>query len=226
MTNNILKEVKNELISKGKEPNIDNFDQYISQNKLFSILFFSKIIPNYTSILTNISTIFSKFDSIKLILCICEDTKEDFDEVLLSIKDISCLIFNFESKSRHNFILSYNIISLPCLIILNKDGILLDSLTCERINNLKNYDLKGWENKFIVPNLYKLKKLEIGDVVKLSCHAHELVYSNQQMKPGYGNSGWICDMCRASHKSYTTNFFCIICGWDICDKCYNKYKNE
>ena len=138
MTNNILKEVKNELISKGKEPNIDNFDQYISQNKLFSILFFSKIIPNYTSILTNISTIFSKFDSIKLILCICEDTKEDFDEVLLSIKDISCLIFNFESKSRNNFILSYNIISLPCLIILNKDGILLDSLTCERINNLKN----------------------------------------------------------------------------------------
>ena len=226
MTNNILKEVKNELISKGNEPNIDNFDQYISQNKLFSILFFSKIIPNYVSILTNISSIFSKFDSIKLILCICEDTKEDFDEVLLSIKDISCLIFNFESKSRNNFISNYNIISLPCLIILNKDGILLDSLTYERINNLKNDDLKGWENKFIVPKLYKLKKLELGDVVKLSCHSHELVYSNQQMKPGYGNSGWICDMCRASYKSYITNFFCIICGWDICDKCYNKYKNE
>ena len=42
MTNNILKEIKNELISKGTEPNIDNFDQYISQNKIFAILLFQK----------------------------------------------------------------------------------------------------------------------------------------------------------------------------------------
>ena len=226
MKTNILKEVKNELISKGIEPNIDNFDQYISQNKLFSILFFSKVIPNYTSILTILEPIFAKNDTIKLIICICEDTKEDFEEVLLSIKDISCLIFYFESKTRNNFITKYNIITLPSLIILDKDGELLDSLNYDRIKNLNEYNLKGWENKFIVPYLYKLKKPEIGDMVILSCHQHELTYSTQSMKPGYGNSGWICDICRTSYTSSVVNFFCGICGWDICDKCYNKYKDE
>ena len=38
--NNILKEIKNELISKGDEPRVDNLEQYISQNKIFTILFF------------------------------------------------------------------------------------------------------------------------------------------------------------------------------------------
>ena len=226
MTNNILKEVKNELISKGTEPNIDNFDQYISQNKIFSILFFSKIIPNYTSILNILEPIFSKNETIKLILCICEDTKEDFDEVLSSIKDISCLIFTFESKTKNNFISKYNIITLPTLIILDKDGKLLDILNYIHIKNLNDNILKGWENQFIVPNLYRLKRPEIGDAVKLSCHQHELVFSTQSMKPGYGSSGWICDICRGSYNASVSNFFCIICGWDLCDKCYNKYKNE
>ena len=52
MTNNILKEIKNELISKGTEPRIDNLDQYISQNKIFTILFISKIMTDVSSILS------------------------------------------------------------------------------------------------------------------------------------------------------------------------------
>ena len=79
MTNNILKEIKNELISKGSEPNIDNFEQYISQNKIFSILFISKIIPELSSLLNSLNNLCLKNESIKLIICICSDSKEDFD---------------------------------------------------------------------------------------------------------------------------------------------------
>ena len=101
MTNNILKEIKNELISKGREPNIDNLEQYISQNKIFSIFFISKIIPDISTILYTLNNLYMKNDSMKLIICICSDTKEDFEETLLLInKDISCLILNYESKNR------------------------------------------------------------------------------------------------------------------------------
>jgi len=32
---NVLKEIKNDIISKGDEPRVDNIEQYISQNKIF-----------------------------------------------------------------------------------------------------------------------------------------------------------------------------------------------
>ena len=75
MTNNILKEIKNELISKGTEPRIDNLDQYISQNKIFTILFISKIMPDVSSILSSIHAQYSKNSKLKLIICLCTDTQ-------------------------------------------------------------------------------------------------------------------------------------------------------
>ena len=80
MTNNILKEVKNELINRGREPYVDNFDQYISQNKIFSIFFISKIIPELSSILNTMNSLYKNNEIIKLIICICSDSKEDFEE--------------------------------------------------------------------------------------------------------------------------------------------------
>ena len=227
MTNNILKEVKNELTSRGREPYVDNFDQYISQNKIFSIFFISKIIPELPSILNTMNSLYKNNEIIKLIICICSDSKEDFEETLLLIKeDISCLIFNYESKNRQILISKYNIISIPTLIIIDKDGVLIDSLNMEQIKNLNESDIKGWENKFVVTNLYKNKKLEIGDTCILSVHKHILTYSNNSMKPGYGNSGWSCDICGRGYSSRDVNFFCPLCGWDLCDICYNKYKDE
>ncbi len=126
MKNNILKEIKNELISIGNEPRIDNFEQYISQNKIFTFLFYSKIIPDFETILPLLNNLYEKFDSLKLIVCICEESEEEFKEILSTIKDISCLIMTFESKNRDKLISSYNIITLPSLIILDKEGILID----------------------------------------------------------------------------------------------------
>ena len=226
MTNNILKEIKNELISKGSEPSIDNLDQYISQNKIFAIFFISQIMPDITSILSSLYEQYSKNKLIKLIICICADTKEDFDETLSIISDdIPCLIFNYESKMREILIAKYNIITVPSLLVLDKDGILIDTLNVEKIKNLNEHVIKGWENICSIRNALKLRrKLELGETIKLSVHQHELIYSNHSMKPGYGYSGWICDVCKKSYKHDVTNFFCPLCGWDLCDICYNKYK--
>ena len=228
MTNNILKEIKNELISKGTEPRIDNLDQYISQNKIFTILFISKIMPDVSSILSLIHKQYSKNSKLKLIICICTDAKEDFDETFLIINDaIPCLIFNYESKMRENLISKFNIITIPSLLILDKDGVLIDRLNTEKIQNLNENIIKGWENIFMIRNLFsQRRKLELGETIKLSVHHHELIYSNHSMKPGYGYSGWSCDICRRSYKHDVTNFFCPLCGWDLCDICYNKYKNS
>ena len=228
MTNNILKEIKNELISKGTEPRIDNLDQYISQNKIFTILFISKIMPDISSILSSIHAQYSKNSKLKLIICICTDTQEDFDETFSIINDaIPCLIFNYESKMRENLISKFNIITIPSLLILDKDGVLIDRLNTEKIQNLNENIIKGWENIFMIRNLFsQRRKLELGETIKLSVHHHELIYSNHSMKPGYGYSGWSCDICRRSYKHDVTNFFCPLCGWDLCDICYNKYKNS
>jgi hypothetical protein len=226
MKNNILKEIKNELISIGNEPRIDNFDEYISQNKIFTFLFYTKIIPDFETILPLLDNLYEKFDSLKLIICICEDKEKEFNEILSSIKDISCLIMKFESKNRDILLSTYNIITIPSLIILDKEGILIDSLNLDGIINLNENIIEGWINKFNILNKYSEKKLELGMLTKLSVHPHDLIYSEQSMKPGYGKSGWICDMCRKSFKANVCNFFCGLCGWDICDACYNKYKNE
>ena len=225
MTNNILKEIKNELISKGREPNIDNLEQYISQNKIFSIFFISKIIPDISTILYTLNNLYMKNDSMKLIICICSDTKEDFEETLLLInKDISCLILNYESKNRELLISKYNIINIPSLIILDKDGKLIDSLNIEKIKSLTEYELQGWENLSKINNIYKKKKPELGEIVLLlSVHRHELIYSDNIMK-AYGKSGWSCDVCRKHYEHYISNFFCPLCGWDLCDPCYVRFK--
>ena len=168
MTNNILKEVKNELINRGREPYVDNFDQYISQNKIFSIFFISKIIPELSSILNTMNSLYKNNEIIKLIICICSDSKEDFEETLLLIKeDISCLIFNYESKNKETFINKFNIITIPSMIVLDKEGTLIDSLNIQRIKCLNENDFKGWENiskqkLFRIIKFKKTKQLHTG----------------------------------------------------------------
>ena len=221
---NILKEIKNDVISVGDEPRVDNIEQYMSQNKLFCVLFYSNIILNYSNILSSLNKIINNNSSLKLLICICEDSEEEYKNSLSEINNISCLIFNYDSKNRDLFIKKYNIISLPALIILDKDGTLIDSLNKERIINLKEKDIRGWTNRFTIPNMYKSKNPELGDRARISNHPHELIFSNNPMKPGYGKGGWICDICRKSFEYNRANFFCGLCGFDVCDVCFEKYK--
>ena len=219
---NILKEIKNDIISKGDEPNVDNLDQYIIQDKLFCILFYSKFIPDSPNILSSLKII-NASDSLKLIICICEENEEDYKASLAQINNISCIILKYESKNRDGFINAYNIISLPSMIVLNKYGASMDMLNKERIQNINENDIKGWENKFIIPNIYKSRLPELGDKLKISNHQHELVFSDNLMK-GYGMNGWICDLCKKHFQYNISNFFCALCGFDACDVCISKYR--
>ena len=221
---NILKEIKGEIISSGKEPRLSNIEQYISQKKIFCILFYSKIVQENSYILSLLNDIINKDSDLKLLICICEEKEEDYNKNITALKDISCLILNFNSNDRDLFIQKYNIIALPTLIVLDKDGDLIDSLNQEKIKKLNGNDIIGWKNKFIIPNMYKDKAPELGDKGRITNHQHELVFSNNSMKPGYGKSGWICDICRKSFNYNTPNFFCSLCGFDVCDVCYDKYK--
>ncbi len=221
---NILHEIKNDILSYGKEPRVDNINQYISQNKLFCILFYSKIIPDFEKILSSLNIKIENNDLLKLIVCLCEETEEEYNKVILDFKEISCLILNYDSKSKDLFIEKYNIISLPTLIILDKDGELIDSLNKDRIMNFNETDILGWKNKFIIPNIYKNKIPEIGERAHITKHEHELIFSNYSMKPGYGKSGWICDVCRKSFSYNTPDYFCSLCSFDVCDVCFDKYK--
>ena len=113
---------------------------------------------------------------------------------------------------------------MPKLIILDKDGELIEILNKERIMNINENDIIGWSNKFLIVNMHKNKVPELGDRARISNHQHELVFSNHSMKPGYGKGGWICDICRKSFNYNTSNFFCSLCGFDVCDVCFDKYR--
>lgn len=221
---NILKDIKNDIKSLGSEPRVDNLEQYISQNKIFCILFYSKIIPEYSNLLSSLSEQMNNNNLMKLLICICEESEEDYNKVISEINEVSCLVFNFDSKNREVLIKKYNIISLPTLIVLDKDGEIIDILNKERITSLNENIMIGWQNKFIIPYIYKNKLPELGDRATITKHQHELVYSNHSMKPGYGKGGWICDICRKNFTYNTTNFFCGECGFDVCDVCFDKYK--
>ena len=223
---NVLKEIKNDIISMGDEPRVDNIEQYISQNKIFCILFYSKIIPEYSNILLSLNTIINNSTTLKLIICICEDTEEDYKKSLYELNKISCLILNYDSKNRDLFIKKYNIMSLPKLIILDKEGELIEILNKERIMNINENDIRGWNNKFLIVNMHKVKEPELGDRARITNHQHELVFSNHSMKPGYGKGGWICDICRKSFNYNTSNFFCSLCGFDVCDVCFVVNAND
>ena len=219
---NILKEIKNDIICQGDEPNVDNLDQYISQDKLFCILFYSKLIPDISSVLSSLKIINSS-NNLKLVICICEENEEDYKASLDQLNNISCIILKYESKNREEFINKYNIITLPSMIILNKFGASIDMLNKERIQILNENDIEGWKNKFIIPNIYKSRLPELGDKLKISNHQHELVFSDNLMK-GYGKNGWICDLCKKHFDYNISNFFCALCGFDACDVCINKYR--
>ena len=70
-----------------------------------------------------------------------------------------------------------------------------------------------------------LEHVPKGKKIYVKFHQHPLLLSSKEERnyPGYY---WICDICKKHFIASVCNFFCIICGWDICDECFNKYKNE
>ena len=191
---------------------------------IFCILFYSKKIPEIENMLFSLNNKIYKSNSLKLIICICDETEEEYDEALSKIKRISCSIINYDIKNRDLFIKKYNITSLPTMIILDKYGKVIDSLNKERIMNFKECDIIKWREKFDIPNELDNKKHELWKRAKINKHEHELIYGNNFMKPGYSKCiGFFCDTCLKPFDD-DINFFCPLCEYDVCDECFEKYK--
>ena len=224
MKNNILKEIKDEIINKGKESQTDNLERFISEEKLFSILFYTNRFPSSNKILPIIKKYISPNENIKLIIIICEDDEIEYNNILNSLNDISCLTMKYNSKNNETLINNYNIIALPRLLILDNNGKKIDTLNSEQILNLNENVILGWINKFEIPKIYKMRKPEVGDRANVSNHPHEVIFSDYSIKASrYRKGGWICDVCRKNFNYDVPNFCCLLCTFDICDSCFPKY---
>ena len=60
--------------------------------------------------LSSLNNIIKNNSSLKLLVCLCEGTDEDFKNSLSVINNLSCLIFNYDLKNRDLFIKKYKII--------------------------------------------------------------------------------------------------------------------
>ena len=228
MNNNILKEIAPILIKKGYV-SYSSIDIYIQQDKVFGLLFISGFLPKINNIIEKFNKIFKSVtqndDILKLIICICDEEKDDYNSSLLKISSLSCFIIPYESEVKQQLINKYNIISLPCLVILDKNGKNLEYLNNSDINNLNIDIIKGWKNTFDIVNNYKMKKYQIGDEGYVYDHHHILIYTDYLGKsPSYGMGNWYCDICGKTNKYDVTNFYCDLCRYDVCDDCYEKNK--
>jgi len=227
--NNIFKEIEANLIKNGD--NIyTSLDICIKQKKIFGILFISRIVPTINDIIKILNEVINSLidqnnDIFKLIICICDEEKSDYDLTLSKFINLSCFIIPFESEAKDKLLDKYNIISLPCLIIFDKDGQNLEYLNNSQICDINTDTIKGWNNIFSIRNTYKAEKYSIGDEGYVSLHIHKLIYTDYLGKsPNYGTGNWYCDICGKSFKYNVENFYCDICGYDLCDVCYEKNK--
>ena len=233
--NNILRVLEPKLIKYGNT-SYTSLDMCIKEKKIFGILFISGIIPTIDKIIQLFNNLLNSFkqneEILQLIICICDEGKNEYDISLSKLTDLSCFIIPFESEEKEQLINKYNIISLPCLIIFDKDGKVLDYLNNSDINNITIEKIKGWKNSFNIVNNYsnytnynKITKYYIGDEGFVTGHQHVLVYTDYLGKsPSYGKGNWYCDICGKTNKYDVTNFYCDICGYDVCDNCYEKNK--
>lgn len=237
-TINILKEIHPGLINKGKELLPDNFDNFIQQNKLFLILFYSQIIFSQNTNNNNeflqtfffrFSNISENFPNIKFIICLCDEEKEDYDLSKKYFSKFSCLIIPFESEGKKKLIDYFNIISLPCLLFLDKDGKKLDSLGGENeiLEGVDDKKVEGWLNFVNISEMFKRRSggYLIGDFGKVECHRHVMCFADYRNKSsGYSTGNWYCDSCSKRFNKETPNFYCHLCDYDLCNDCYEKYK--
>ena len=122
MNNNILKEIEPNIIKNG-DASYTSIDICIKQNNIFGMLFISEFIPNINNIIQIFSNILNSINNeenniFTLIICICSEEKEDYEKTFLKISNLSCFVLPYNSKHKENIIDKYNIIILPCLLIL------------------------------------------------------------------------------------------------------------
>ena len=241
---NELQSFGNTFIKNGKILNkVNLIPNNANENPLFGLLFFANFHPYYNKIIEKLINFYKEINSVKtkfeLIYCSCDDNEKEFEASISEGKldKIPWLIIPFDKepsnqsekefeKIRKNLIDNYSVASLPRLIILDKEGKKVDSLGIEMIMSIDDNYFNGWVNQSNLSKIMiKNNKVSLGDKAISICHQHQLTYADETLKmPEYKGGNWNCDECGKSFKSTVPNFYCAVCGYDICDACYEKNK--
>ena len=70
----------------------------------------------------------------------------------------------------------------------------------------------------------KIKESNSIKKVTINCHKHPLMYCITS-RNSKSKTSWICNECRNTFYDNEWSFYCSICDYDICYKCYED-KNE
>ena len=66
-----------------------------------------------------------------------------------------------------------------------------------------------------------LGKSKLGRKGRSKYHEHVLVFSDYTMKdPDYAKGDYFCDICKQRFSRDVDNFYCKICGFDLCERCF------
>lgn len=203
----------------------NELQKYNKDTKIFCIFFMSSFHPFFNEIFQKINSLSNQEKEIQLIFCPCDETEEEYNTSKLQITNKNILIIPFSEKETIEKIINkHNVNYLPYMVIINKEGKEIFKLLKEEIMGITKEDILDWINQSNIKLFYDLK-YQIGEKGNSPCHPHTLTYAISTTKmPEYRSGNWYCDECGKSFKANVTNFYCSLCGYDICDLCYDKTK--
>ena len=203
----------------------NELQKYNKDTKIFCIFFMSSFHPFFNEIFQKINSLSNQEKEIQIIFCPCDETEEEYNTSKLQITNKNILIIPFSEKETIEKIINkHNVNYLPYMVIINKEGKEIFKLLKEEIMGITKEDILGWINQSNIKLFYDLK-YQIGEKGNSPCHPHTLTYAISTTKmPEYRSGNWYCDECGKSFKANVTNFYCSLCGYDICDLCYDKTK--
>lgn len=226
---NVLKDLGNTFIN-AKKNIIKN--ELVADNKnkstIYGLLFLSYYHPSYDAIINNLIQFYNKINNttkkLEIVYCSCDETEDEFNKSIINHPWL-ILPFNTDIK-REELILSNHVISVPLLIIIDQEGKKIASLNKAEIDNIDDNSYSGWMNmSSLNDKMLKIEKYVIGQKGASICHPHNLIYTDSTLKsPEYKDGSWNCDECGQSFRASVCNFYCGLCGYDICIPCYEKNK--
>lgn len=227
-----MKHYKGSFIKHDKTIITDNVSSPSSPVEIYALLFISHIHPSYNDIISSLTTFYNHHRSLsknfEIINIYLEDTETAYNAHFTSQLQIPWLALPYVNTTDiiEDLLNDYNVNSIPLLIVFDKEGRKITSLNKVEIININETTFNGWVNEsYEKKQQLRIGKFIIGDKGYSSCHAHNLLYTDYTLKSsGYKVGNWSCDVCGKSFAKTVTCFYCGLCGFDICDACYIKYK--
>lgn len=195
---------------------------------LIGILFLVDWHPSSQNIVSFLKNFYERTNSqskkLELVFCSADDNEQEYNNIT---QNMPWLIIPYSNNTvREQLLKNTEINVMPTLIIINTEGKQISSMRYDDIYTLDDSTVMEWRNQLTEPiNRIVSGKYIIGDKAMSICHPHQLTYADYLLKiPEYRSGNWFCDECGLSFGKNITNFYCALCGYDLCDSCFQKNK--